>query len=848
MHSRSGGPERAGNNGRMRLAHGYLLAAALAYAAFVVYGSLVPLQFQAMPFDEALQRFRGLQWPDLGSGSSMGWAASMLWSAPLVLMSLGMLWRRYSVLRLLFTIVFVLIAAVAFSIRIGSPADWVTNILLYVPLAFLWLGVFWSRSAFPARLLASALVLTSLVAFSLAIEFCQLFYPPRVSSLNDVSAQIIGAALGIMAWWIWGERVAAWVTGWLDRHDQVGLPTRLLMLYLAGLFAYNVLPLDLTLSPVEIYHKFREGRLILIPFSGLSGGVEQVFYEIVSDIAIWIPVGLLWRFTGLSSSRAVLRTVGVALLLEVLQLLVYSRVSDITDVITALVGGWAGAKMAAGLPVVSRTPVDKASDGVSSISMVLAALAWCAVLLLVFWYPFDFNSDPTFLRERIERLHNPPFSAYYHSTEFRAVTSLLQKILFFVPLGLLLGRAVSALWQRAGPFWLVVSVLAAGFVGLVEAGRLMLPTKYPDTADWVITWLATLGGAWVVHRALHFPRIDWEHRRRDVQEVAIEQSILLRPKPGRLSPSTDIMAWNWRLALLGAGIATGVIWLATMTPTVPYNVRELLAPGEPLLCAVTLASALLLIGAHAGIAELSMRGAAPIAALWRWPLLLAGCALLCAGLLMQAVTAESVADVVGSPVLGWPLRLEQWLRLAVLLALVMWMLLGGMLIGRRGSGCGARRAGWLLVSVWLLPFCYWVIVTQAATDNLTELLAWNASPLAAGAAALTLLVAGIAGMVVEESRQRHGLKGWGVTLVVFPIALGIAWWLATLASEAVIVKYGRVFSGLQFLLGMDREHPPGPGELFLRFSIAYGVLLVFATWAAALVPRRRSGLCMAPYS
>ena len=59
----------------------------LGYTAFVIYGSLVPLRFRARPLDEAWAYFQQIPYLELG---------------------------------------------------IGSRADWVANILLFVPLAFLW--------------------------------------------------------------------------------------------------------------------------------------------------------------------------------------------------------------------------------------------------------------------------------------------------------------------------------------------------------------------------------------------------------------------------------------------------------------------------------------------------------------------------------------------------------------------------------------------------------------------------------------------------------------------------------------------------------------------------------------
>ena len=189
-----------------------LLWLTLGYTAFVIYGSLVPLQFRPRPLAEAWESFQRIPYLELG---------------------------------------------------IGSRADWVANILLFVPLAFLWLGVLWPNRGRIAQALASGFVLFCCVGLSAAIEFTQIFFPPRTVSLNDVIAECIGAVIGIVLWWSTGDRVMGWLAGWSQAHTPTGTAERFLYAYLFLLFGYSVLPLDLTISVVEIYHKWHEGKVLL---------------------------------------------------------------------------------------------------------------------------------------------------------------------------------------------------------------------------------------------------------------------------------------------------------------------------------------------------------------------------------------------------------------------------------------------------------------------------------------------------------------------------------------------------------------------------------------------------------
>ncbi len=427
---------------------GWLLAAALAYLAFVVYGSLVPLDFQPLPLNEALDAFRNIRYLRLG---------------------------------------------------IASRADWVANILLFVPLAYLWLGALWSARSGAARLFASVFVLAGCAALSLAIEFTQLFFPARTVSLNDIIAEASGAVIGVAAWWLTGSRFTAWLSGWSFSMSATGTAQRFLYAYLFVLFGYNVLPLDLTISPVEVFHKWREGKIILIPFSAPFPSVAQQAYDLLTDVAIWIPAAFLWRAGGRRTTGTVVTLVVTsAVVLELLQLFVYSRITDLTDIVTAGIGGVIGGLLGS-IAVRSRHP-DHGST--SDRRSWRAPWLWTAGLLLilgvlavVFWYPFDFRTDWSFVQGRVAALPSAPLTAYYYGTEFRAVTEVLHKVGFFLPLGAWLAVGMQAVRRRYpvpepllhGAALLIVAATAAG----IELIQLFLPTKNVDPTDWV---LETFGG------------------------------------------------------------------------------------------------------------------------------------------------------------------------------------------------------------------------------------------------------------------------------------------------------------------------------------------------------------------
>ena len=53
------------------------------------------------------------------------------------------------------------------------------------------------------------------------------------------------------------------------------------------------MPLDLTISPVEIYHKWKQGRVLLIPFTTDYGSVAQCVFKTTWNMLYFAPLGWL---------------------------------------------------------------------------------------------------------------------------------------------------------------------------------------------------------------------------------------------------------------------------------------------------------------------------------------------------------------------------------------------------------------------------------------------------------------------------------------------------------------------------------------------------------------------------
>lgn len=422
----------------------------IAYLLFVIYGSLVPLILQPMPIDKAIAAFKAIPFLALG---------------------------------------------------IGSRADWVANLLLFIPLAFLWCGVVWPKKTTSLQLFAGLAVCTACVGLAFAIEFTQLFFPQRTVSVNDIVAESLGGVLGVWLWRKTGARFSLWLGSLRLVRGGAGVAERLLVMYLLVLVGYNLLPLDLTLSPIELYHKWAEGRIRLVPFGAPYDDSAHMLYALLSDVVIWIAPALLWKMAYRQPGMVVwIYVVAAAATIELLQLFVFSRVTDSTDIITAATGGVIGLALVPkrkDWPGTNHKRVAP-SAAVGLPLLWLAVLVWIGILAMVFWYPFDFDFDKASVRERLMTLKQVPFNAYYYGSEFRAITEVLHKTGFMLPLGILLGWIASLSSAH-----LPRSVLHALFVTLIvlvactiEFGQLFLPTKHADITDAMLELAGGVAGYW----------------------------------------------------------------------------------------------------------------------------------------------------------------------------------------------------------------------------------------------------------------------------------------------------------------------------------------------------------------
>ena len=409
----------------------HALLAFLAYLAFVVYGSLVPFEYRDHSFHQALEQFRAIAYLNLG---------------------------------------------------VGSRADWIANIVLYVPLAFL--SCVWMLGLRrPGALRQSGLMLVFVfcVAVAVVVEFTQIFFAPRTVSLNDLLAETIGTMGGI-ALWIGGRRriVALWdAFAQGGRQSVVAAITAYVVVYIV----LSLFPYDFVLSGKELVWKLASGNQAWLITHG-CGAWLPCSARLAGDAIGIAPLGVFLGFLAPATSYRRVFVAGalLGLLLELLQLLLASGVSQGLSVLMrgmGLVGGVA----------VSQLLLHHGPTRVAEFIRRAAPFATLPYLALLAglngWFSGAWLA-PTDALSRLADVRFMPFYYHYFSTEPVAMASALANAVMYAPVGLLLWARTAGQVRIVDHPALRAALWAVLLAFLVELGKLFVPLKHPDFTNLLI--------------------------------------------------------------------------------------------------------------------------------------------------------------------------------------------------------------------------------------------------------------------------------------------------------------------------------------------------------------------------
>ncbi len=423
---------------------GTSLLAAGGYLLFVVYGSLVPLNFTPLPWETA--------------------------------------WRDF-------------LATPYLALGVGSRADWIANILLYIPLAYLLAaGLAMPGKSHSIRGLPAIAVFLACATLAVGIEFTQLYFPPRTVSLNDLIAEIIGAALGIALFGIWGGSLARLATE-VKRGGMTAIRA-MLVLYVLAYLTLSLFPYDFFVSIEELSKKFgsRSYGWIVAPLA--CGRLPVCLGKLAVEIIAAIPFGLLvgvsiGRTTRRAYATAMWTGLAVGLVVEVAQVFIASGVSQGASLLTRA----AGAMIGVGL---YRSARRQWLLAVQPYMMPLLLLACLPYLVALMWVNGWFRATWVGLTQAaagLDQVHWLPFYYHYFTTETRALVSLMACIAMYSPVGIgfgLLGRECGR--RDGGGSAMTASIIAAVLAGIIETGKLFVPGQHPDPTNVLIGAVAAAAG------------------------------------------------------------------------------------------------------------------------------------------------------------------------------------------------------------------------------------------------------------------------------------------------------------------------------------------------------------------
>ncbi len=441
------------------------------YLLFVIYGSLVPLDFNNLPFETALSQFNNIPYLDLGP---------------------------------------------------DSRADWIANILLYIPLAFGASAMFGVVHPPFMRLVLSICVLVFCITIAVAVEFTQQFFPPRTVSINDLIAETLGTVIGILGWQLFGTYFSD-----LYRHLLRGSLLSVkaaIIFYLLIYVSLSLFPFDFVTSLEELDTKLANGNdAVVLPFDACSTEPVRCGVKLLTEILVLLPLGFLFCYLPfVTHVRTLTLLVGffLGLFIEVLQVFLISGSGQGLSVLTRMLGLFAGASLYAWAK-------QQSLSNISKLMRKIVRIAVLPYLILVFllngWFVDDWlSSEQAFLKLKETRFL--PFYYFYYTTESVALVSLLSNLGMYLPVGLLYWANYfnpdNEQDRKPPPHWVYVGLIAAFFALVVESGKLFLPDKHADPSD---IWIAFISAAGTYVFMNHF--LEWLNRDKTPAKPAMGEQI-----------------------------------------------------------------------------------------------------------------------------------------------------------------------------------------------------------------------------------------------------------------------------------------------------------------------------------
>ncbi len=475
------------------------LSFSFAYTLFIIYGSLVPLNYRYLPFDDALLYFQQIRYLDLGA---------------------------------------------------ASRADWISNIVLYIPLTFSLASAFVNRLKPFQIFISFILLLTFSLSLAVTIEFYQLFYPPRTVSQNDLIAEAIGSVIGLILWFGYGGRLQKLYAHILQGGKQALLASA--VLYLFAYLAISFFPYDFVTSIQELTNKLHYGSDAFF-ISSSCGGLVFCNTKLVVEIFTVIPLGLFLAvlLERHPRRRSAVMLIGfiIGIIIEIIQLFLISGIAQGVSIFTRVAG------LGLGEFVYTKISTFKKPSITVNFKKYLS-LAFVPYIFLLAplngWklFPPSFSSAVT---EKIHAIHWLPFYYHYFTSEAVALTSLLSVFAMYFPIGL--GVWLWYLPKNNSSYKYIAGLFALGLCFVMEAGKLFFLGKHPDPTNLIISFASA-----IITYAVAELMYQWFRQSEIKQPMQHNEALLDSSANPRSISSTDKQAGNSFAKGLSSILVALLLW------------------------------------------------------------------------------------------------------------------------------------------------------------------------------------------------------------------------------------------------------------------------------------------------
>lgn len=370
---------------------------------------------------------------------------------------------------------------------VESRADWIANLVLYVPLGAL-TAAMWIRSTRSASIkfiigLASFVLCASV---AIAVEFCQIFFAPRTVSLNDIIAELIGSAAGIFIWVFFGR----WLEGLADEVKLSGRRaiSAALTIYLLGYLAISFFPYDFLVSWAEIQQKQQLGRDHLLLASASCRSLFFCLSKLGAEVMSTVPIGVLFVINRRKQDRPKTSPLMMGLVLgivvEGVQFFLASGSGEGISVLTRASGVVLGTAMTGSE---WRRRIYYVVQPYLPAGLILGIVPYLAFVAKIAWaHKGPWLSIDRGL-DRLADLHFLPFYYHYYTTETVALVSLVIEGVMYAPIGVALWIWVMNVPSRLFYHGAFFSGFYAAIIAFaIEFVKLFLAQARPDPTDILI--------------------------------------------------------------------------------------------------------------------------------------------------------------------------------------------------------------------------------------------------------------------------------------------------------------------------------------------------------------------------